>query len=423
MARLWDSLGFDRRILSNIGVKALSETAVKAGRFLLILVAARTLDADGFGLYMFAFAFGSIFANASDFGLQMVLSREVARRHFPRNEVLGQIVRSKLALNLLVAIVLTVTILAYPRSADVKSLLLLAGAAALLQSWTELWNYFFRGIQVLKHEAWLNFVHMAIGTGLGIAVLLRGGGPGGLFVSLIIAAVVANALAILVLRSRRELVPAQRRAAIGPALRQAAPIGVAILLSILYFRIDVIFLERLRTDAEVGDYSAAYKVLESLLFVPSIFLAALYPAFAELASGGGRDLHRLYRSSLRWLGGLSLAFTVALVVGAPWILELLYGDSFASTVGVLRLLAPSLVFVFLNFGLTHFLVALGGQKWNAVFAGVCLAINAGTNALVIPTYGAAGAAATTVLTEAILFVLCYVAVRRRMPAAHPDLVP
>jgi hypothetical protein len=78
--RLRDALGFGSVVAANLRVKAASEIFVKAGRFLLVLVAARILGPDRFGLYAFAFAFGNILANASDFGLQMFLSREVRFR-------------------------------------------------------------------------------------------------------------------------------------------------------------------------------------------------------------------------------------------------------------------------------------------------------------------------------------------------------
>jgi O-antigen/teichoic acid export membrane protein len=415
--RLREAFGFSRLIAGNIGVKAVSEVLVKAGRFLLVVVAARMLGPEGFGLYMFAFAFGNILANASDFGLQMYLSREVARGQEDRAAVLGHVIRAKQILVLAVGLLLVAVVLFYPRPAEVRRLLLLAGIAALLQSWNELWNYFFRGIQSLRHEAGLNLANMVLGTGLGIGAIWIGWGVAGLFWALIAAgaATTLAAIGLLVrrgdLRMRAPSPPARR------ALSQAAPIGVAILLSILYFRIDVVFLERMRGDEAVGTYGAAYKILESLLFLPAIFLAAIYPAFSESARLDPAGMRRIYCNSLRWMLLLSSGIVAVLLVLAPLGLEILYGGRFGGSVVILRILAPSLLFIFVNYALTHFLVALEGQRWNALFAAICVAVNAGLNFLVIPRYGAAGAAATTVITEATLFVLCFRKLRGLM-AAH-----
>jgi O-antigen/teichoic acid export membrane protein len=109
-----------------------------------------------------------------------------------------------------------------------------------------------------------------------------------------------------------------------------------------------------------------------------------------------------------------------LVVFAPFAIEILYGDNYVGAGPVLRALAPSLLFIFPNYALTHFLIALQGQKWNAVFAGACLAVNAIGNVFAIAKWGPVGAALTTVLTEATLFLLCWVAVRRRMSREFED---
>jgi O-antigen/teichoic acid export membrane protein len=395
-------------------VKAASEIFVKAGRFLLILVAARLLGPDRFGLYAFSFAFGNILANVSDFGLQMFLSREVAQGDRPRVAVLGQVIRAKAILTFCVGLILLLAALFYPRPAEVRVLLALMTAVAVVHSWNELWNYFFRGIQSLRQEAGLNLLNMLLGSGLGILVLFRGAGVAGLALALLAAEVATCSAGLLLLRRRGDLALKIETPAAGGAIREAAPIGVAILLSILYFRIDTIFLERMKGDAAVGAYGAAYKILESFMFLPAIFLAALYPAFARTTRSSLEQMKRLYRTSLRWMVLLGGAIVLGIVLFASFGLRLLYGQAYAEAVPVLRILSPALLFIFVNYALTHFLVALRGQKWNAIFAGVCVLVNVGLNFLWIPRYGGVGAAAATVGTEGVLFVLCFLAVRRQM---------
>jgi O-antigen/teichoic acid export membrane protein len=412
--KLREAFGFGSVVAANLRVKAISEIFVKAGRFALILAAARLLGPDRFGLYAFAFAFGNILANASDFGLQMFLSREVAQGERSRVAVLGQVIRAKGVLTLCVGLLLTAAALLYPRPAEVRVLLVLMTAVAVAHSWNELWNYFFRGIQSLKEEAVLNLLNMFVGTGLGILLLVRGGGVVGLSLALLAAEISTCILALLLLRHRGDLDMKMAAPAAGRAIREAAPIGIAILLSILYFRIDTIFLERMKGDAAVGAYGAAYKILESFMFLPAIFLAAIYPAFAETMRNSLQQMRRVYRNSLRWMLLLGTSIVVGTLLFAALGLRILYGQAYAEAVPVLRVLSPALLFIFINYALTHFLVALRGQKWNAIFAGVCIGINVLLNFLLIPRWGGIGAAAATVVTEATLFVLCFIAVRKLM---------
>ncbi len=235
-----------------------------------------------------------------------------------------------------------------------------------------------------------------------------------LSIALLAAETMTCIAAMSLLRRRGDLAMRIAAPAAGAAIREAAPIGVAILLSILYFRIDTIFLERMKGDAAVGAYGAAYKILESFMFLPAIFLAALYPAFAETTRTSVERMKRVYRNTLRWMLLMGGAIVAGTLIFASLGLRILYGKAYAEAAPVLRILSPALLFIFVNYALTHYLVALRGQKWNAIFAGICVLVNVLLNFLLIPRWGGAGAAAATVATEAALFVLCFFAVRRRM---------
>ena len=165
-------------------------------------------------------------------------------------------------------------------------------------------------------------------------------------------------------------------------------------------------------DAEVGRYGAAYRLLESLLFLPAIFLAAIFPAFAERARTSAVEMRRLHDVTLRWMLLLSGVIVAGLLLFSSLGLRLLFGPGYEGSAPILRALAPSLVFIFVNYALTHFLVALHAQKWNAIFALACLALNSGLNLILIPRLAGVGAALATVATEALLFVLCFAMVRR-----------
>jgi len=414
-ARLRERFRFDGREARNLKVKAISEILVKGGRFLLFVAAVRLLGTEAFGRYAFAFTLGNILANGSDFGLQMHLSREVAQGSERSGAVLRQVMRAKAALTALMLLALVAIAFFYPRPSGDRALILAMGAASLAQSWAELWNYLFRGLQSLREEAWLNLLQTALALLLGLGLLGLGVGPLGLALGLLGAALLTTGAAITLLARRGLFAGAE--AAVGSAraaIASAAPIGVAILLSILYFRIDVLFLERMCGDSEVGRYGAAYRLLESLLFLPAIFLAALFPAFAERAAKSAAEMRRLHAVTLRWMLVLSLAIVAGLELFAGLGLSLLFGPGYEGSIPILRALAPSLVFIFVNYALTHFLVALHGQKWNAVFALLCLALNCGLNLVLIPRLQGVGAALATVATEALLFLLCYWMVGRKL---------
>jgi O-antigen/teichoic acid export membrane protein len=77
---------------------------------------------------------------------------------------------------------------------------------------------------------------------------------------------------------------------------------------------------------------------------------------------------------------------------APVLLPFLYGPSYAESVRVFQILSISLVPAFVNYSLTHYLVARGQQLLMGVFTGAMLALHAGLSWYLIPRLGVVGPA-------------------------------
>jgi Na+-driven multidrug efflux pump len=65
--------------------------------------------------------------------------------------------------------------------------------------------------------------------------------------------------------------------------------------------------------------------------------------------------------------------------------------------------------MYLNYGLTHFLIARDLGHRNMIFSTMMLVLNVAINLVAIPRLGGTGAAWATVITEAALTLCCLVA--------------
>ncbi|OGG51910.1 MAG: hypothetical protein A3F84_02860 [Candidatus Handelsmanbacteria bacterium RIFCSPLOWO2_12_FULL_64_10] len=95
------------------------------------------------------------------------------------------------------------------------------------------------------------------------------------------------------------------------------------------------------------------------------------------------------------------------------IMFLIYGPGYAAAAPAFAVLMAALVPMFLNYGLTHFLIGLHLTRLNALFCGVCLLVNVTANFLLIPSLGATGAALSLLITEGLLMILCVGAIYRK----------
>lgn len=173
--------------------------------------------------------------------------------------------------------------------------------------------------------------------------------------------------------------------------------GVAV---ITYMRIDQVMLGHMLGDDVVGIYSAALKISEVWYFVPMAIAASVFPALAKArASADGS-----YQLRLQAVFNLmtQLALTVALIgtLIGPWLINLLYGIHYAAAGSVLVINIWSGLFVALGVTAGKWVILEGHYK-NALLRVVLGAlINIGGNLLLIPSFGAVGAAWASLVSYA-----------------------
>lgn len=184
----------------------------------------------------------------------------------------------------------------------------------------------------------------------------------------------------------------------GPGLDRATWVSAAAPIGMIYWRADIWLLAALATSRQVALYGSAYRLLDAAL-LPALVISQLFPApFARCGAAGRPAMVR------RWLRGSALVmvpFTVvAVAVGRP-LLGLLFGADYGGGAAALALLGIAAPLTAAAFLLTMCLATLDPRAYIGV-ALVALAANVAANLVLARTYGAAGAAAATVASQALL---------------------
>ncbi len=423
-----------RNIRRNALLKFASEIIGRLALFLLVIFAARRLGETGFGLYNYALALGFVLAQLADLGMQLVITREIASENYKPAEQgdARSLVLTSLQLKILLSVVVTVLLWALTSHRDDgnQAALFLLAWLPLLQSFPEFTGYVFRGQQNLMVEARLLAVQRVALAIAGVIALLANGGLLELAISQVAVGVLFAGWGLRLLREdgwihslghvlgelrHFNLTNAQLRY----LLRQSLPLGVSIFLSIAYVRLAVLMLQNVSGEAAVAQFSAASRLIEPTQLVPASLMAAVFPAFTvALHNRSGEALGMGSRATLSLL-----AVSITLAIGgwliAPFLLPLLYGTSYAGSVRVFQFMAISLVPAFVNYSLTHYLVARGQQLLMGLFTGAMLVLHAGLSWYLIPRLGVVGPAISIILAELLLTVLCALAlIAGRLPSSR-----
>jgi O-antigen/teichoic acid export membrane protein len=306
-------------------------------------------------------------------------------------------------------------VISLTRPPEIQPAVFVLGLAVIANSFIEFIGYAFRGLQRVDHEAALVFLARGLVVAIGIWAIQNGLGLAGLAAAHLLGSGVAGMLGYAWL-SRRFFKPILRfdRPYAWALLREALPLGGAILISIAYTRTAVFLLDVLRGPEATGLYGVAQKLIEPMAVIPAALMAAIFPAFIE-ASAHKTDAERadwLRARAIRLAGIFGAALAAAGALGGPGLIQLLYRGNYTGSAAILQILALALPPAFINYALTHFLVALGKQKLNLLFSLITFALNLALCLALIPGLGPLGAAIAILVSECALFGLCRYALSR-----------
>jgi O-antigen/teichoic acid export membrane protein len=214
----------------------------------------------------------------------------------------------------------------------------------------------------------------------------------------------------------------------GELFRKGLPFAYAGLVITLVFQVDAVLLEALRDATEVAIYRAPTLVLEGLTLVPRILGYALIPTMAALDVVRPELVGRLFRRGVKYLLLAGLPIAIFGVLESARFVDLLFGERFAPSVPVARVLLPAALFMFLsNFAETT-LACVGRWRAIVIASTAALVLNVALNLLWIPRLGAMGSAWATLATEGAYFAMAVAALSRaghrppRLPALWRPLL-
>lgn len=428
------------KIRRNLGWKAVGLLVEKSLRFVLVALISRALGPKMYGQYTYAVALALLFVQMTDMGLGLFLAREVAKSEAPPARLIGHVFTLKLALAggyLLLVGALAWWHLAdpvvregavfHPRPGALGFTVALAGLSSLAVTTIEAIWQVFRGVQRMELEARSSSVFAGAQlVSLGLLLLLLPTMPAveadkglvmvAIAASQLVAALVGLGFTGVLLFGVVQPQFGWNRPMLNRFTREVLPLGVAIVASLIYFKIDVPMLRMLRGDEEVGLYNAAYKVLENLSIVPSVLLAATFPALSQTVDQDPHAAVKLHRTTLYVLIATGGAAVLGLWILPELLIGLLNGRDYLPAVPILQALAPSVLLTFVNYLETHMLIALGLVKAQMAFALALIAVNVAANWYFIPIWGGAGSALATLLTELVLLGFCAPLVHRALKA-------
>jgi len=356
----------------------------------------RAFGLEGKGVWAGLFALFSILSAASNLGFEVWLTREVAGGHICRRGAWTFLLKAK---GPLWAAALAVGAVLCARGGYPPWAAAAFGVALVIEGIALAEQAIFEGHAQAGRIAMMSFLKSGGFALVALPVALLQ--PGSLTV---FAWIFAGVLLLRAVYGRGawDLLPESATPARPRSWRDFAVMGSFILVTIIYFKVDVLMLGFMQGMAAAGNYDNAYLFVEGVMFVSAAAGTMLYPRLVQAA---GPAKAKLFDAMYKLILALGFCGTLAIgVLGEP-LGRLFIGDLFEGAQGALTVLGFALPVMFVNGLLNRWLFSEHRERFALVCALGVAVFNVVGNYFLIPTHGPAGAALITVLTEGLLLAM------------------
>lgn len=364
---------------------------------------ARYLGPQGFGLFNYALAFVALFSMVANLGLDSIVVRDLVHHPERRDELLGTAFSLKLVVGAGCFLLTLGTVwLIRPGASETHWMVGIIAAGTIFQALDTV-DFWFQAQVRSKFSVYARNAAFLIASLLKVVLmLLKAPLIAFAWTALLEAACGAVGLVIAYRASGCSLSSWRSSWALaGGLLKESWPLLLSGVFVVILMKIDQVMLGGMRGDGEVGIFSAALRLSELWYFIPMSITNSVFPFIANARRTDSALYYRRLKELYLLMTWLSLGVALPVTFFAPQIVKFVYGTQYQPAAAVLSIHCWAAVFIFWGqvSNIWYLLEGLNRFTMYRCFLGAV--VNVCLNLVLIPRYGATGAACATLATQIV----------------------
>ncbi|MFC1612582.1 flippase, partial [Patescibacteria group bacterium] len=371
-----------------------------------IAMITRYLGREGFGIYTTITAFLMFFGIVVNFGITTITVQMISERDDGIDGLMSNLFTLRLISSAFFLGLAPIASLFFPYPTIIKVGIAITSFAFLFQMLTEtIVGIFQKHLQMYK-PALAEFFSRIIFVGLIMLFVYLKYGILSMMVVLNIANFIWFAITFYYAKKLVRIRFAFDWTLWRQILRRSWPIGVSIILNLMYLKTDVLILSVFKSQEAVGLYGAPYKLIDAVTMFAMMFMGLILPLLA--ASWAKQNIERFKKIFQKIFEGLVIV-VVPMAIGTYFIskkiMVLIAGDQFAESGIILSILVLGAGSLFIGSLFAHVIVALDKQKMVIWGYAVDAVLSLILYFIFIPKYSYIGAAWVTVFSETLIALI------------------
>lgn len=390
-------------VAKNAMILTAVEIISKALEFIGVVLVARLLGVEQYGLLTFVYSIGLGFSLVAHFGFDNLVTRDLAQDQSKTGEYLKGIIAVKLLLSVAALLVLACWLEGFSHFSVAKKILLYLGTIAAIFTTNNLFTAaVFRAHQQAKMEALLRIILAVLLT---VVTILAAWLSDRLLHLIFFRLLVVIVFFILSLSMIVKYLKPTFKKGFGRLqtyLKKGWPFAVYMFFIYIYVSIDVVMLNLMAGNHATGIYSAGTRLLVAFFLIPTGICNAVLPALSARSNQDRSGYARIVRMTFRYLTVLALLLFLFTTTLGRQVVVILFGSEYGLSGDVLALLGWTLFPAFINQLLNIILISDRREKAVVIFSAIGAAMNVTLNFVLIPHYSYFGAVWATLATELVV---------------------
>jgi O-antigen/teichoic acid export membrane protein len=390
-----------RLIAKNATALGVSGILAKAITAVVGIFVTRYLGPGPFGDYSTAYAFVGTFILFAELGISQLMVQEGSRNEAVLPRYFGNTLFFKSLVSILCYICMIIFMFPAGYNASVQAMVIVLGIAVSFNAVNQSVYNYFQAVQQMVLAAGIQFLNTLLIAVLTLIVILSGFGVVAITVTHLISYIFTTVLIYLLLRGKVK--PQVEVKSLGGMVKGGLPFGIHRIFYYIFLQQSILVLSLTATNVQVGIYSAAFKLVQMLVFIPSLMTSALYPALYQMGESD-KDRHRdTIEKVFKFLSAVGIAGSTLIFVLAGPLTRWLYAGKFDESIPILMIVSWFLAFECMSFSLGDVLTTTNHQWQRTAVQGSALLLLFILTMSLTSAWGILGTAYALIIVEVYIF--------------------
>lgn len=380
------------------------------------ILSARILGPAHYGLVNYGLAYTNFFMSLCTLGINSIIVKDFVKYPEEKGTAIGSTIVLRLISSGLSVILIILTSCFIDHDPLTVSIVALCAISLLFHAF-DIINYYFQSLYQSRITAIATLVAYMATSVYKIILLLNGANLKMFALASSVDYCVLSGFLLMAYKVNR-----------GPKLHFSFRKGKALLkesyhyiisgaMVAIYAQVDKLMLKGMVDEEAVGYYSIATSISGMWVFIVTAIIDSMYPTILQLYQQDQKAFCKKNRQLYAIVFYISALVSVLFTLFGKYAIQILYGDEYLPSYTPLAIVTWYTAFSYLGVARNAWIVCNGMQKYLKYMYLSAVIINIGLNSLMIPQWGASGAALASLITQ----ILTSLVIPAMIPKMRPNV--